>query len=137
MIRWLGLKPSLYTGLLSFFRTSSWHLKGIQQRSLCDNYKCTARCLITKCYHYPTASNERFMEPAQTWAQRREPVGPLELSPCLAAGKICIEHPFQSRFMHRTWTGLNAASPGRTLSIAFDHMISQRPHGSINPRLTN
>jgi hypothetical protein len=32
MIRWLGLKPSLYTGLLSFFRTSSWHLKSIQQR---------------------------------------------------------------------------------------------------------
>jgi hypothetical protein len=32
MIRWLGLKPSLYTGLLWFFRTSSWHLKGIQQR---------------------------------------------------------------------------------------------------------
>ena len=32
MIRWLGLRPSLYTGLLSFFRTSSWQLKGIQQR---------------------------------------------------------------------------------------------------------
>jgi len=34
MIRWLGLKPSLYTALLSFFRTSSWHLKCIQQRWL-------------------------------------------------------------------------------------------------------
>jgi len=32
MIRWLGLKPSLYTALLSFFRTSSWHLRCIQQR---------------------------------------------------------------------------------------------------------
>ena len=32
MIRWLGLRPSLYKGLLSFFITSSWHLKGIQQR---------------------------------------------------------------------------------------------------------
>jgi hypothetical protein len=32
IIRWLGLKPSLYTGLLSFFRASSWRLKTIQQR---------------------------------------------------------------------------------------------------------
>ena len=32
IIRWLGLKPCLYTALLSFFRTSSWHLKCIQQR---------------------------------------------------------------------------------------------------------
>ena len=32
MIRWLSLKPSLYTALLSFFRTSSWRLKCIQQR---------------------------------------------------------------------------------------------------------
>ena len=32
IIRWLGLKPSLYTALLSFFRTSSWRLKYIQQR---------------------------------------------------------------------------------------------------------
>jgi hypothetical protein len=31
-IRWLGLKPSLYTALLSFFRASSWRLKRIQQR---------------------------------------------------------------------------------------------------------
>lgn len=34
LIRWLGLKPSLYTALLSFFRTSSWHLKSIQNRWL-------------------------------------------------------------------------------------------------------
>jgi hypothetical protein len=32
IIRWLGLKPSLYTAFLSFFRASSWHLKCIQQR---------------------------------------------------------------------------------------------------------
>jgi len=32
IIRWLGLKPSLYTTLLSFFRTSSWRLECIQQR---------------------------------------------------------------------------------------------------------
>jgi hypothetical protein len=32
IIRWLGLKPSLYTGLLWFFRASSWQLNQIQQR---------------------------------------------------------------------------------------------------------
>lgn len=32
IIRWLGLEPSLYTTLLSFFRTSSWNLKCIQLR---------------------------------------------------------------------------------------------------------
>ena len=32
IIRWLGLEPSLYTALLSFFRTSSWDLKCIQLR---------------------------------------------------------------------------------------------------------
>ena len=32
IIRWLGLEPSLYTALLSFFRTSSWNLKCIQLR---------------------------------------------------------------------------------------------------------
>jgi hypothetical protein len=32
IIRWLGIKPSLYTALLSFFRASSWDLKVIQQR---------------------------------------------------------------------------------------------------------
>jgi hypothetical protein len=32
IIRWLGLKPSLYTALLFFFRASSWQLKCIQQR---------------------------------------------------------------------------------------------------------
>lgn len=32
MIRWLAIKPSLYTALLSFFRTSSWQLKKIQER---------------------------------------------------------------------------------------------------------
>jgi hypothetical protein len=25
-VRWLGIKPSLYTSLLSFFRASSWQL---------------------------------------------------------------------------------------------------------------
>jgi hypothetical protein len=25
-VRWLGLKPDLYTAMLSFFRASSWHL---------------------------------------------------------------------------------------------------------------
>jgi hypothetical protein len=29
IIRWLALKPSLYTALLSFFRASSWQLKNI------------------------------------------------------------------------------------------------------------
>jgi hypothetical protein len=29
IIRWLALKPSLYTALLSFFRASSWQLKTI------------------------------------------------------------------------------------------------------------
>jgi hypothetical protein len=52
MIRWLGLKPSLYTALLSFFRTSSWHLKCIQQRwlqivqSYCPLITVDNRCLI-------------------------------------------------------------------------------------------
>ena len=32
IIRWLALKPSLYTSLLSFFRASSWQLKTIQQQ---------------------------------------------------------------------------------------------------------
>ena len=32
IIRWLGLKPSLYTALLSFFRASSWQLKNIQHQ---------------------------------------------------------------------------------------------------------
>lgn len=31
-IRWLGIKPSLYTAMLSFFRASSWHLPDILQR---------------------------------------------------------------------------------------------------------
>jgi hypothetical protein len=52
IIRWLGLKPSLYTALLSFFRTSSWHLKCIQQRwlqivqSYCPLITVDNRCLI-------------------------------------------------------------------------------------------
>lgn len=32
MIRWLAIKPSLYTSLLSFFRTSSWQVKKIQEK---------------------------------------------------------------------------------------------------------
>lgn len=32
VIRWLGLDPSPYTALLSFFRASSWRLKRIQER---------------------------------------------------------------------------------------------------------
>ena len=32
MIRWLGLKSSLYTALLFFFRASSWQLESIQKR---------------------------------------------------------------------------------------------------------
>jgi hypothetical protein len=32
IIRWLGLKTSLYTALVSFFRALSWDLKCIQQR---------------------------------------------------------------------------------------------------------
>jgi hypothetical protein len=31
-VRWLCIKPSLYTALLSFFRASSWQLKDIMQR---------------------------------------------------------------------------------------------------------
>lgn len=31
-IRWLDLRPELYTALLSFFRASSWKLRHIQQR---------------------------------------------------------------------------------------------------------
>ena len=31
-VRWLGIKPKLYTTLLSFFRTSSWQLKTIMHR---------------------------------------------------------------------------------------------------------
>jgi hypothetical protein len=34
IIRWLALKPSLYTALLEFFRASSWQLKNIQQQWL-------------------------------------------------------------------------------------------------------
>ena len=30
-VRWLGIQPSLYTSLLSFFRASSWQLKEIMQ----------------------------------------------------------------------------------------------------------
>lgn len=52
IIRWLGLKPSLYTALLSFFRASSWNLKCIQQRwceivlSHCPLLTVNGRCLI-------------------------------------------------------------------------------------------
>jgi len=52
IIRWLGLKPSLYTALLSFFRASSWHLHCIQQRwwhivlSHCPLLTVDNRCLI-------------------------------------------------------------------------------------------
>jgi hypothetical protein len=51
-IRWLGLKPSLYTGLLSFFRASSWQLKTIQQKwwqivwSYCPLLKVDGRYLL-------------------------------------------------------------------------------------------
>ena len=51
-IRWLGLKPSLYTGLLSFFRASSWQLKTIQQKwwqiiwSYCPLLKIDNRYLL-------------------------------------------------------------------------------------------
>jgi hypothetical protein len=31
-VRWLHIKPRLYTTLLSFFRASSWHLKTIMHR---------------------------------------------------------------------------------------------------------
>lgn len=31
-LRWLGLKPSLYTAMLSFFRTSSWQIQRIVQQ---------------------------------------------------------------------------------------------------------
>jgi hypothetical protein len=31
-VRWLGLKPALYTTILSFFRASSWCLQDILQR---------------------------------------------------------------------------------------------------------
>jgi hypothetical protein len=31
-VRWLSMKPSLYTALLSFFRARSWHLQDILQR---------------------------------------------------------------------------------------------------------
>ena len=30
-IRWLGIKPALYTSMLSFFRASSWQLQDILQ----------------------------------------------------------------------------------------------------------
>ena len=30
-VRWLGIKPTLYTALLSFFRASSWQLHDILQ----------------------------------------------------------------------------------------------------------
>jgi hypothetical protein len=32
MIRWLALKPTLYTALVSFFRASSWKLNGILEK---------------------------------------------------------------------------------------------------------
>ncbi|MBU4010546.1 MAG: hypothetical protein KJ882_07245 [Proteobacteria bacterium] len=31
-VRWLGIKPDLYTAMLSFFRASSWQLETIWQR---------------------------------------------------------------------------------------------------------
>jgi len=31
-VRWLGIEPSLYTAMLSFFRASSWQLQTILQR---------------------------------------------------------------------------------------------------------
>jgi hypothetical protein len=52
IIRWLGLEPSLYTALLSFFRASSWQLKSVQQRwyeivlSHCPLLTVDGRCLI-------------------------------------------------------------------------------------------
>jgi hypothetical protein len=35
MIRWLALKPSLYTALVSFFRASSWKLNEILEKWYC------------------------------------------------------------------------------------------------------
>ena len=52
IIRWLGLKSSLYTAMLSFFRAGSWNLKCIQQRwwqivlSNCPILTIDGRCLI-------------------------------------------------------------------------------------------
>ena len=31
-VRWLGIKPALYTSMLSFFRASSWQVQDIQKR---------------------------------------------------------------------------------------------------------
>jgi hypothetical protein len=52
-IRWLHIKPELYTALLSFFRASSWKLKDIMHRWLsivlseCPLIKIDGRLLLT------------------------------------------------------------------------------------------
>ena len=51
-VRWLCIKPRLYTALLSFFRTSSWQLKTIMHRwwqivlSSCPLIKVDGRLLL-------------------------------------------------------------------------------------------
>jgi len=52
IIRWLGLKPSLYTSLLGFFRAESWQIKDILLRwrnivwSSCPLIKIDGRYLL-------------------------------------------------------------------------------------------
>ena len=40
-VRWLGIKPTLYTAMLSFFRASSWQLQDILQ--------CWWRIVLDRC----------------------------------------------------------------------------------------
>jgi len=43
-VRWLGIKPTLYTAMLAFFRASSWRIQDILQ---CWWHIVLARCPLT------------------------------------------------------------------------------------------
>jgi hypothetical protein len=52
IIRWLAIRPSLYTALLAFFRASSWEMENIRKKwcgivtSLCPAVKIDNRFLL-------------------------------------------------------------------------------------------
>jgi hypothetical protein len=52
IMRWLAIKPVLYTALLAFFRSKAWHLKNIQKKwaqivvSMCPVIKIGDRFLM-------------------------------------------------------------------------------------------
>jgi hypothetical protein len=56
-VRWLGIKPELYTSMLAFFRASSWQLNDILQHwwqivfERCPLHKVDDRLLLAGGWH--------------------------------------------------------------------------------------